>query len=40
MEQILRDFPTLTEADARAVIAFTAASTQENLPTPSTPGAI
>jgi len=40
VEQILRDFPTLTEADVRAVIAFPAASTQEDLPTPSTPGAI
>ena len=40
VEQILRDSPTLTEADVRAVIAFAAASTQEDLPTPSTPGAI
>ena len=38
--QILQDFPALTEADVRAVITFAAASTQEDLPTPSTPGAI
>ncbi len=40
VEQILQDFPTLTEADVRAVIAFAAASTQEDLATPSTPGAV
>lgn len=32
LEQILRDFPTLTEEDVRAVIAFAAASTQEDMP--------
>jgi uncharacterized protein (DUF433 family) len=37
IEEILKDFPTLTEADVRAVIAFAAASTQEDLPSPSTP---
>jgi uncharacterized protein (DUF433 family) len=30
--EILEDFPTLTEADIRAVIAFAAASAQEDLP--------
>lgn len=34
---ILRDFPTLTEDDVRAVIAFAAASTQEDLPVPGVP---
>lgn len=34
-EAILREFPTLTEADVRAVIAFAAASTSEDLPAPS-----
>jgi uncharacterized protein (DUF433 family) len=28
-EEILRDFPTLTEVDVRAVVAFAAASAQE-----------
>jgi uncharacterized protein (DUF433 family) len=32
IEEILRDFPTLTEADVRAAIAFAAASAQEDLP--------
>ena len=31
-EEILRDFPTLTEADVRAVIAFAAASAEEDMP--------
>lgn len=31
-EEILRDFPTLTEEDVRAAIAFAAASAQEDLP--------
>ena len=30
--EILDDFPTLTEVDVRAVIAFAAASAQEDLP--------
>lgn len=30
--QILADFPTLTETDIRAAIAFAAASAQEDLP--------
>ena len=31
-EEILSDFPTLTELDVRAAIAFAAASAQEDLP--------
>jgi uncharacterized protein (DUF433 family) len=31
-DEILNDFPTLTEADVRAAIAFAAASAQEDLP--------
>ena len=38
VEEILADFPTLTEPDVRAVIAFAAASTEEDLPVPSAPG--
>jgi len=37
IEEILKDFPTLTEEDVRAVIAFAAASAEEDLPTPSVP---
>ena len=37
IDQILKDFPTLTEKDVRAVIAFAAASAEEDLPTPSVP---
>jgi uncharacterized protein (DUF433 family) len=33
-EVILREFPSLTEEDVRAVIAFSAASTSEDLPAP------
>lgn len=32
---ILREFPSLTEDDVRAVIAFAAASASEDLPAPS-----
>ena len=32
VEEILSDFPTLTEDDVRASIAFAAASVQEDLP--------
>jgi uncharacterized protein (DUF433 family) len=35
--EILEDFPTLKEEDARAVIAFAAASAEEDLPVPSVP---
>ena len=37
IEEILKDFPTITEQDARAVIAFAAASAEEDLPIPSVP---
>lgn len=32
VEEVLSDFPTLTEEDVRAAIAFAAASAQEDLP--------
>jgi uncharacterized protein (DUF433 family) len=32
VDDILKDFPTLTTADIRAVIAFAAASAEEDLP--------
>lgn len=32
IEEILQDFPTLTEEDVRAAIAFAAASAEEDLP--------
>ena len=34
---ILRDFPTLTQRDVQAVIAFAATAAQEDLPTPGVP---
>jgi len=37
IEEILKDFPTITEQDVRAVIAFAAASAEEDLPIPSVP---
>ena len=37
-EEILADFPTLREKDIRAVIAFAAASAEEDLPVPAIPG--
>ena len=36
-EEILEDFPTLKEEDIRAVIAFAAASAEENMPVQSVP---
>ena len=36
-DQILADFPTLTEGSVRAVIAFAAASAEEDLPIPGAP---
>ena len=36
-DEILADFPSLTEDDVRAVIAFAAASAEEDLPAPSIP---
>ena len=38
IEEILADFPTLSEDDVRAVIAFAAASAEEDLPVPAIPG--
>ena len=37
IQEILTDFPTLAERDVRAVIAFAAASAEEDLPVPSIP---
>jgi len=37
IQDILADFPTLTEDHIRAAIAFAAASAQEDLPAPSLP---
>jgi len=34
-ETILRDFPSLTDDDVRAVIAFAAAAAAEDLPSPA-----
>jgi len=36
-EEILEDFPTLKEEDIRAVIAFAAASAEEDMPVQSVP---
>lgn len=38
-DALLKDFPALTEADIRAVIAFAAASAEEDLPLPEIPRA-
>lgn len=35
--EILADFPTIHEEDVRAVIAFAAASAEEDLPLPASP---
>jgi len=35
VEAIVKEFPTLTEEDVRAVIAFAAASAAEDLPAPN-----
>lgn len=37
IDEILADFPTLTEMQVRAVIAFAAASAEEDLPMPALP---
>jgi uncharacterized protein (DUF433 family) len=37
IEDILADFPTLTDLDVRAAIAFAAASAEEDLPLPRIP---
>ncbi len=36
-EEILAEFPTLTNEDVRAAIAFAAASAEEDLPVPAVP---
>jgi uncharacterized protein (DUF433 family) len=36
-DEILRSFPSLTRDDLKAVIAFAAASAEEDLPWPGTP---
>lgn len=40
IEEILADFPSLKEMDIKAVIAFAAASTQEDLPISELPSAL
>ena len=37
VEEILAEYPTLTAEDARAAIAFAAASAQEDIPAPRLP---
>lgn len=37
IDEILADFPTLTERQVRAVVAFAAASAEEDLPLPALP---
>ena len=37
VEDIVRDFPTLTADDVRAVIAYAAASAEEDLPVGANP---
>ena len=37
IDEIVADFPTLTPEDVRAVIAFAAASAEEDLPVPGVP---
>ena len=37
VEEILKDFPTVSREAMRAVIAFAAASAEEDLPVPPTP---
>ena len=37
MEEIVADYPSLTEEDVRGVIAFAAESTKEDLPVPGVP---
>jgi uncharacterized protein (DUF433 family) len=39
VEEIVEAFPTLTPEDVRAVIAFAAASAEEDLPLPALPQA-
>jgi len=37
VEELLREFPTLTEEAVRAAIAFAATSAQEDIPIPALP---
>ncbi len=37
IEEVLADFPSLTEESVRAVIAFAARSAEEDLPVPALP---
>ena len=37
IDEIVKDFPTVTEQAVRAIIAFAAASAEEDLPLPSVP---
>ena len=37
VSEIVEDFPTLSEDDVRAVVAFAAASAHEDLPVPGLP---
>jgi uncharacterized protein (DUF433 family) len=37
IEELLREFPTLSEQAVRAAIAFAAASAQEDIPVPELP---
>lgn len=37
LDEILKDFPSLSEEDVRAAIAFAAAATVEDLPVPGAP---
>lgn len=37
IDEIIADFPALTEEDVRAVIAFAAASAEDDLPLPGVP---
>jgi uncharacterized protein (DUF433 family) len=36
-QEILKDFPSLTDEDIRAVIAFAAAAAEDDLPIPAVP---
>ena len=40
IEEILQDFPTLSEEALMAVIAFAAASAEEDLPVPAIPSIV
>jgi len=37
IDEIVEDFPTVTEQAVRAIIAFAAASAEEDLPLPNVP---